>query len=81
MIGFTLFHSPTFSLFLISEHYANGNITIFHLERGILKKDKNEISQDGRFWPANHLKVTHLSVENEDGTLSVEDDLLLRGSL
>lgn len=40
MIRFTLFHFPTFSLCLISEHYAVGNITIFHLERGIQKKTK-----------------------------------------
>lgn len=46
------------------------------------EKDKNEISQDERFWPANHLRVTHLNIKkNEDGTLSVEDDLLLQGSL
>lgn len=32
---------------------------IFHLEGGVVN-DKNEISQDGRFWPANHLDVTRL---------------------
>lgn len=59
--------SPRFYPCLISEHYAPGNITIFHLERCIVgvkkkKKDKNEIPQDGRSQPVNYLKVTHPSL-------------------
>lgn len=72
-------------LCLISEHYAPGNITIFHLERCILgvkkKKDKNEIPQDGRSRPANYLKVTHEDDKMRIVPPSEAGDLWLAGSL
>lgn len=70
-----------FSLFLISEHYASGNITIFHLERGILKKTKMKFHKMDDFGLQTTSKSHTLTWNNKDGTLSVEDDLLLRGSL
>lgn len=70
-----------FPFFLISEHYAHGNITIFHLERGILKKTKMKFHKMDDFGLQTTSKSHTLTWKNEDGILSEEDDLLLQGSL
>lgn len=77
----TLFHFHTSFYFLISERYACGNITIVHLERGILKKTKMEFHKMDDFGLQTTSKSQTWTWKNEEGTLSVEDDLLLQGSL
>lgn len=79
--------SPRFYPCLISEHYAPGNITIFHLERCIVgvkkKKKKTKMKflkmDDPSRWTTSksHIPAWY----NEDGTPSEAGDLWLPGSL
>lgn len=63
-----VFHHPPhppvlLPLFLISEHYAPGSITIFHLERYILGEKQTKMKFQKMDDPSqNYLKVTHPSV-------------------